>query len=117
MEPSRCCVSSIALVLLKTGIVHPPGGGQVNVDYNQMATAQKLLLFWRKPAVSLFCCHPEERPLTRMQRKCWWDGVEVDLADTGKPSQLVKLWARRVWTLELSLVRDLSVICDMTLTR
>jgi len=91
MEPSRCCVSSIALVLLKTGIVHhvagPTGERQVNVDYNQMATAQKLLLFWRKPA-----------------RKCWWDGVEVDLADEGQLSQPVKLWARRVWTLELSLV-------------
>jgi len=56
MEPNRCCVSSIALVLLKTGIVHhPPNAGgerQVTIDYNQMATAQKLLLFWRKPAVS-----------------------------------------------------------------
>ena len=56
MEPNRCCVSSIALVLLKTGIVHhPPNAGgerQVTIDHNQMATAQKLLLFWRKPAVS-----------------------------------------------------------------
>ena len=54
MEPSRCCISSIALVLLKTGIVHstsPSGERQVTIDYNQMATAQKLLLFWRKPAV------------------------------------------------------------------
>ncbi|KAI0942596.1 hypothetical protein AcW1_003183 [Taiwanofungus camphoratus] len=55
MEPSRCCISSIALVLLKTGIVHhppgPTGERQVTIDYNQMATAQKLLLFWRKPAV------------------------------------------------------------------
>lgn len=54
MEPSRCCISSIALVLLKTGIVHstsPSGERHVTVDYNQMATAQKLLLFWRKPAV------------------------------------------------------------------
>ena len=54
LEPSRCCISSIALVLLKTGIVHHPGASgekQVTIDYNQMATAQKLLLFWRKPAV------------------------------------------------------------------
>jgi hypothetical protein len=54
LEPSRCCISSIALVLLKTGIVHHPaasGEKQVTIDYNQMATAQKLLLFWRKPAV------------------------------------------------------------------
>jgi len=91
LEPSRCCISSIALVLLKTGIVHPPessSGGQVTVDYVQMATAQKLLLFWRKPA-----------------RKCWWDGVDVDIARPGQPAHVVKLWARRVWTLELSLVR------------
>ncbi|KAF7974885.1 hypothetical protein HWV62_1871 [Athelia sp. TMB] len=85
LEPSRCCISSIALVLLKTGIAH--GNGPVTIDYNQMATAQKLLLFWRKPA-----------------RKCWWDGIEVDLAKEGESSKMVKLWARRVWTLELSLV-------------
>ncbi|OCH90401.1 hypothetical protein OBBRIDRAFT_793388 [Obba rivulosa] len=91
MEPSRCCISSIALVLLKTGIVHhppgPTGERQVTIDYNQMATAQKLLLFWRKPA-----------------RKCWWDGIEVSLTEPGEPEKPVKLWARRVWTLELSLV-------------
>ena len=55
LEPSRCCISSIALVLLKTGIIHAQnekGERQVTVDYAQMATAQKLLLFWRKPAVS-----------------------------------------------------------------
>jgi hypothetical protein len=91
LEPSRCCISSIALVLLKTGIQHPSAdkpGQAVTLDYNQMATAQKLLLFWRKPA-----------------RKCWWDGIEVDLPATEKqPAKTVKLWARRVWTLELSLV-------------
>ncbi|KAA1470909.1 hypothetical protein DENSPDRAFT_775501 [Dentipellis sp. KUC8613] len=104
LEPSRCCISSIALVLLKTGIVHhpaPAGGSpadrQVTLDYNQMATAQKLLLFWRKPA-----------------RKCWWDGIEVNLAQLGEPSRDVKLWARRVWTLELSLVRTLSPTSPFT---
>ena len=54
MEPSRSCISSIALVLLKTGIVHSTNANNehlVTIDYNQMATAQKLLLFWRKPAV------------------------------------------------------------------
>jgi hypothetical protein len=35
------------------------------------------------------------------QRKCWWDGIEVEL---GEPAAPTKLWARRVWTLELSLV-------------
>lgn len=52
----------MALVLLKTGIHHPEPGtidpttGEAavpTVDPNQMATAQKLLLFWRKPAVCL----------------------------------------------------------------
>jgi len=91
VEPSRCCISSIALVLLKTGITHHPEAAEpqerVKIDYSQMSTAQKLLLFWRKPA-----------------RKCWWDGVEADVALPGTPNRMVKLWARRVWTLELSLV-------------
>ncbi|BGP36603.1 hypothetical protein JCM10449v2_000504 [Rhodotorula kratochvilovae] len=112
LEPARCCIASIALVLLKTGIVHPPlGGGAasgsapsspgadgadgdgatqasdesggVQVNTQQLATAQKLLLFWRKPA-----------------RKVWWDHSTEKLAN-GKE---VKIWARRVWTLELSLI-------------
>jgi len=89
LEPSRCCISSIALVLLKTGIIHHPNEEKpVEIDYSQMATAQKLLLFWRKPA-----------------RKCWWDGIDVELPPAGdQPATTMKLWARRVWTLELSLV-------------
>lgn len=89
LEPSRCCISSIALVLLKTGIHHYPNNEQpTDIDYGQMATAQKLLLFWRKPA-----------------RKCWWDGMDVELPATEtEKAATVKLWARRVWTLELSLV-------------
>ncbi|GAA5913148.1 hypothetical protein JCM8208_001684 [Rhodotorula glutinis] len=103
LEPTRCCIASIALVLLKTGIVHPPigsaaptsptsgedgsvddgGAGGVQVNTQQLATAQKLLLFWRKPA-----------------RKVWWDHSTETLA-SGKE---VKIWARRVWTLELSLI-------------
>lgn len=62
-----------------------------------MATAQKLLLFWRKPA-----------------RKCWWDGFDVELpADNeNDEKRTIKLWARRVWTLELSLVRlSFLLIC------
>jgi len=61
LEPNRCCIASIALVLLKTGIIHPPitvpeGAPKPAVEVNaqQLATAQKLLLFWRKPAVSLW---------------------------------------------------------------
>ena len=103
LEPTRTVISSIALVLLKTGIHHPEdpnnnnssssftgsslkgaddsdssddddegsetdslkrekermGDAQedqastrVTIDQAQMSTAQKLLLFWRKPAVS-----------------------------------------------------------------
>ncbi|OCF56247.1 phosphatase activator [Kwoniella mangroviensis CBS 10435] len=95
-EPSRNVITSMALVLLKTGIVHPTPEEQKDghnipwIDAQQMSTAQKLLLFWRKPA-----------------RKCWWDGVEVQIpaSTTSKDEMInVKVWARRVWTLELSLV-------------
>lgn len=41
LEPNRTCIISMSLVLLKT----------TGPD-NHMATAQKLLLFWKKPAVS-----------------------------------------------------------------
>jgi len=49
----------MALVLLKTGIIHPgdpgaePDATVPVIDNAQMSTAQKLLLFWRKPAVCL----------------------------------------------------------------
>jgi hypothetical protein len=73
-----------------------------------MATAQKLLLFWRKPAVRyllLWFYLVNHVP----QRKCWWDGIEIELkqAEEDTPRN-IKLWARRVWTLELSLVRSTS---------
>jgi ATP-binding cassette subfamily F protein 3 len=44
--------------------------------------AQKLLLFWRKPA-----------------RRCWWEGVELQNVE-GVEGPL-KVWIRRVWTLEM----------------
>ena len=44
--------------------------------------AQKLLLFWRKPA-----------------RRCWWEGIELEHVD-GVEGRL-KVWIRRVWTLEM----------------
>ncbi|KAI8098089.1 uncharacterized protein B0P05DRAFT_523364, partial [Gilbertella persicaria] len=70
LEPNKTCINSMSLVLLKT-----------TGPNNHMATAQKLLLFWRKPA-----------------RKCWWDGSTVDIE-----SESIRLWARRTWTLELAL--------------
>ncbi|MBW0465083.1 hypothetical protein O181_004798 [Austropuccinia psidii MF-1] len=100
MEPKRCCITSLGLVLLKTGITYDhPDGIQITgpsnpsqllnpqINSNQFATAQKLLLFWRKPA-----------------RKCWWDTSELEVNLPNQPSYLVKLWVRRVWTLELSLI-------------
>ena len=40
----------------------------------------------------------------RRQRKCWWDATEL-MVDEGTPqAKEIKVWARRVWTLELSLV-------------
>jgi hypothetical protein len=76
-EPGRCSITSISMVaLVKRGTAL------------QMAAAQKLLLFWRKPA-----------------RKCWWDGIEVamDVFSPGQSARL-RLWSRRTWTLELALV-------------
>jgi len=49
---------------------------------NAVGMAQKLLLFWRKPA-----------------RRCWWEGVELDNV-RGVEGKL-KVWIRRVWTLEM----------------
>lgn len=57
--------------------------------------AQKLLLFWRKPA-----------------RRCWWEGVELDNVD-GVEGKL-KVWIRRVWTLEM--VSPLMSNCSVKLT-
>ncbi len=68
LEPSRACITSLALVLLRP---NDPATG--------MATSQKLLLFWRKPA-----------------RKCWWDSLQVKSKSKSGVEELVKVWARRV---------------------
>ncbi|KAI8968295.1 hypothetical protein BDF20DRAFT_800872, partial [Mycotypha africana] len=70
LEPNRTCVMSISLVPLKYS--------------NDKDTANKLLLFWRKPA-----------------RKCWWEGTTIELQKIEKP---IRLWSRRTWTLELALI-------------
>ncbi|KAI7879549.1 uncharacterized protein EV154DRAFT_524453 [Mucor mucedo] len=49
---------------------------------SRMAVGQKLIMFWRKPA-----------------RKCWWSKSMADI-----DNQLIKLWCRRTWTLELILL-------------
>ena len=50
---------------------------------NAVGMAQKLLLFWRKPA-----------------RRCWWEGVELENVE-GLEGKKLKVWIRRVWTLEM----------------
>ncbi|EMR09284.1 hypothetical protein PNEG_02246 [Pneumocystis murina B123] len=75
LEPSRACISSLALTEVKNS----------DRQSTSIHTCQKLLLFWRKPA-----------------RKCWWDSMEFTNIDEN--IEKVKVWARRVWTLELSIL-------------
>ncbi|KAE8376499.1 dipeptidyl peptidase [Aspergillus bertholletiae] len=78
-EPNKAVICSLALAKLRTDIK-----GDVS-NNNAVGMAQKLLLFWRKPA-----------------RRCWWEGVELENIEgvEGK----VKIWIRRVWTLEMSVI-------------
>ncbi|KAI6152796.1 hypothetical protein EDD17DRAFT_1635233 [Pisolithus thermaeus] len=63
MQPSRCCISFIALVLLKTGMVHHPPGPNgempVTIDYNQVGFGF-LNSVWLVPLdrCSMFDCGP-----------------------------------------------------------
>lgn len=75
-EPNKAVICSIALARLRTDIK----GNDLNS--NAVGMAQKLLLFWRKPA-----------------RRCWWEGVELENVE-GVEGKL-KVWIRRVWTLEM----------------
>ncbi|KAF2722714.1 hypothetical protein K431DRAFT_319408 [Polychaeton citri CBS 116435] len=75
-EPNKAVICSIALARLRTDI-----RGE-SASSNAVGMAQKLLLFWRKPA-----------------RRCWWEGVELDNVE-GVEGKL-KVWIRRVWTLEM----------------
>lgn len=75
-EPNKAVICSLALAKLRTDI----RGDMTNS--NAVGMAQKLLLFWRKPA-----------------RRCWWEGVELENVE-GVEGKL-KVWIRRVWTLEM----------------
>jgi hypothetical protein len=75
-EPSKAVICSLALARLRTDIKGDLTGN------NAVGMAQKLLLFWRKPA-----------------RRCWWEGIELDKVE-GVEGKL-KVWIRRVWTLEM----------------
>lgn len=73
-EPNKAVICSIALARLRTDVQ--------GANSNAVGMAQKLLLFWRKPA-----------------RRCWWEGVE--LHDVEGVDGVLKVWVRRVWTLEM----------------
>ncbi|KAI4115075.1 MAG: hypothetical protein LQ338_007911, partial [Usnochroma carphineum] len=76
-EPKKAVICSLALARLRTDIK-----GNDLANSNAVGMAQKLLLFWRKPA-----------------RRCWWEGVELD--DVEGVEGKLKVWIRRVWTLEM----------------
>ncbi|OQV02112.1 hypothetical protein CLAIMM_07361 isoform 2 [Cladophialophora immunda] len=78
-EPNKAVICSLALARLRTDIKGDLAGSNV------VGMAQKLLLFWRKPA-----------------RRCWWEGVE--LTDVEGVDGKLKVWIRRVWTLEMSVI-------------
>ena len=75
-EPSKAAICGLALAKLRTDTK-----GDMS-NNNALSMAQKLLLFWRKPA-----------------RRCWWEGIELDNVDGVEGP--VKVWIRRVWTLEM----------------
>ncbi|KAI9851640.1 MAG: hypothetical protein M1838_003109 [Thelocarpon superellum] len=79
-EPNKAVICSLALARLRT----ETKGADAN-NSNAVGMAQKLLLFWRKPA-----------------RRCWWEGVELERVE-GVEGKL-KVWIRRVWTLEMSVI-------------
>lgn len=72
-EPGKTVITSLALVRLST---------QNKDESRELSTPHKLLLFWRKPA-----------------RKCWWDSLELE--DVAGIKGKVRVYVRRVWTLEL----------------
>jgi hypothetical protein len=79
-EPNKAVICSLALARLRTDV---KGGGDA-ANNNAVGMAQKLLLFWRKPA-----------------RRCWWEGVELDNVEGLQKGTKLKVWIRRVWTLEM----------------
>ncbi|KAI4147723.1 MAG: hypothetical protein LQ340_005420 [Diploschistes diacapsis] len=80
-EPNKAVVCSLALARLRTDV-----RGNEPANSNAVGMAQKLLLFWRKPA-----------------RRCWWEGVELENVE-GLEGKKLKVWIRRVWTLEMSVI-------------
>ncbi|KAK6465951.1 hypothetical protein DFJ63DRAFT_333347 [Scheffersomyces coipomensis] len=122
IEPSKCVISSLSLVRLKSTSPTPPespnlapvlsnASGRSRSRIASLANSAsraasrsmtrkkpvdanqtKLLLFWRKPA-----------------RKCWWSNqtleIPIDSSFKLKEKDMkVKVHIRRVWTLELSVI-------------
>ncbi|KAI5291472.1 hypothetical protein KEM52_000161 [Ascosphaera acerosa] len=90
LEPAKAVICSLALAKLKTEPLEEGAGagaaqGGNNTGLNAKGMAQKLLLFWRKPA-----------------RRCWWEGMELE--DIEGVEGKLKVWIRRVWTLEMSVI-------------
>ena len=81
-EPNKAVICSIALARLRTDVK-----GNDLTNNAVLGMAQKLLLFWRKPA-----------------RRCWWEGIELD--DVEGVEGKLKVWIRRVWTLEMVSARS-----------
>ncbi|KAB5583299.1 hypothetical protein GE09DRAFT_1211902 [Coniochaeta sp. 2T2.1] len=80
-EPNKAVICSLALARLRSDIRGNEMGS------NAVGMAQKLLLFWRKPA-----------------RRCWWEGVELEGVEGLPEGSKLKVWIRRVWTLEMSVI-------------
>lgn len=80
-EPNKAVICSLALARLRSDIRGNEMGS------NAVGMAQKLLLFWRKPA-----------------RRCWWEGVELEGVEGLPEGTRLKVWIRRVWTLEMSVI-------------
>ncbi|KAK4145283.1 uncharacterized protein C8A04DRAFT_27043 [Dichotomopilus funicola] len=80
-EPNKAVICSLALARLRSDIRGNDMGSSA------VGMAQKLLLFWRKPA-----------------RRCWWEGVELEGVEGLPAGTKLKVWIRRVWTLEMSVI-------------
>ncbi|KAG6008858.1 hypothetical protein E4U21_003669 [Claviceps maximensis] len=78
-EPNKAVICSLALARLRSDIKGNDMGTSA------VGMAQKLLLFWRKPA-----------------RRCWWEGIDLNNIEGVEGS--LKVWIRRVWTLEMSVI-------------
>ncbi|KAK9462169.1 uncharacterized protein V1516DRAFT_298218 [Lipomyces oligophaga] len=89
-EPGKTIISSLALVRLLATVPSPATSSSPSTSVSPNPMAQKLLLFWRKPA-----------------RKCWWDQVVMKGIEGFDPEVEVKVHIRRMWTLELSVVGSL----------